>query len=147
MLHGYFQGDSGSEFLNLLGGALRAELELRHSVAEGGAMSRCQRWRGVQSFSCIALFVLLISSAAFGGIYPSPVNVAVTGADAVAVGDFNGDGKLDIVVADGATSTVEVVLNSGTGTVGSVVSSGMAALYFSNSGCIGPSSFKFLVLS
>ena len=72
---------------------------------------------------CIALFVLLNSSATFGGIYPSPINVAVTGAEAVAVGDFNGDGKLDIALADGATSTVEVVLNGGKGSAGSVVSS------------------------
>jgi hypothetical protein len=53
-------------------------------------MSRSQRWRWAHSVSCFALFVLLISSTAFGGIYPSPLNVTVTGANAVAVGDFNG---------------------------------------------------------
>ena len=35
--------------------------------------------------------------------------------DAVAVGDFNGDGKLDIAVANYASNTVGVLLGNGVG--------------------------------
>jgi hypothetical protein len=69
-------------------------------------MIRCQRWRWAQSVSCLALFAWLIFSTAFGGIFPSPVNVAVTGADAIAVGDSTGDGKLDIGFSATAGTTV-----------------------------------------
>jgi hypothetical protein len=36
----------------------------------------------------------------------------------VAVGDFNGDGKLDLAVANGASATVSILLGTGTGSFG-----------------------------
>ena len=48
----------------------------------------------------------------------SAATVSLSGTDplSVATGDFNGDGKLDLVVADAGTSTVEILLNNGNGT-------------------------------
>ena len=40
------------------------------------------------------------------------------GAELVAIGDFNGDGKLDLAVANGADSTVGILLGNGDGTFG-----------------------------
>src|SRR5437016_2755192 len=40
------------------------------------------------------------------------------GPDFVAVGDFNGDGKLDLAVANFASNTVSILLGTGTGTFG-----------------------------
>jgi hypothetical protein len=77
----------------------------------------------MHSLSAFAFLLSLLSSAASAGIYPSPINIPVAGADAVAVGDFNGDGKMDIVVADGVSSTVEVLLSSGMGSISSISSS------------------------
>src|SRR5438105_4093410 len=37
---------------------------------------------------------------------------------AVALADFNGDGKIDLAVANSGTSTVSVLLGNGTGTFG-----------------------------
>jgi hypothetical protein len=36
----------------------------------------------------------------------------------VAVGDFNGDGKLDLAVANGSSATVSILLDTGTGSFG-----------------------------
>ena len=44
------------------------------------------------------------------------VSLSGTNPLAVATGDFNGDGKLDLVVADSSSSTVEILLNNGNGT-------------------------------
>jgi VCBS repeat protein/ASPM-SPD-2-Hydin domain-containing protein len=50
------------------------------------------------------------------GTFQSPINTSTgNGAIAVAVGDFNGDGKLDAAVADGF-ATVAVLLGKGDGT-------------------------------
>ncbi len=86
-------------------------------------MSRCHVHGSARFASTFALILLALVPAVFAGIYPSPINIPVTGVNAIAAGDFNGDGKMDIVVADGASSTVEVLLNSGTGSAASSVSS------------------------
>jgi hypothetical protein len=56
------------------------------------------------------------------GFYPYPQSYPVPGGNAgpsrVAVGDFNGDGKPDIVVTDSALNSVSLLLNNGTGTFG-----------------------------
>jgi hypothetical protein len=49
------------------------------------------------------------------GTQATPFNGSV-GADGVAVGDFNGDGKPDLAVVHGADGTVNILLNKGDGT-------------------------------
>jgi hypothetical protein len=56
------------------------------------------------------------------GTFQSPVNYTVgTTPEAVAVGDFNGDGKPDIVVGNRNSGNISVLLNSGNGTLDSAV--------------------------
>lgn len=50
--------------------------------------------------------------------YSIPVNLASRGSCEVAAGDFNGDGKLDIVVTDPRLNSVSVLLNTGAGAFG-----------------------------
>jgi hypothetical protein len=49
------------------------------------------------------------------GAVPSTFNGSV-GADAVAVGDFNGDGKQDLAVVHTAENSIDILLNKGNGT-------------------------------
>src|SRR5262249_23532348 len=60
-----------------------------------------------------------------------PINFVATGTFgagtnpvSVAVGDFNGDGKPDLVVANGGTANVSVLLGNGDGTFQSATSFG-----------------------
>src|SRR5438067_8615894 len=88
-----------------------------------------QNFAGLIRFSCVLSFSLLVvmlggllkpeaafQTASFGaktdfGTGAQPISVAV--------GDFNGDGKLDLAVANNAnTSTVTILLNNGDGTFG-----------------------------
>jgi len=71
------------------------------------------------------------------GSYQAPVSYSSGGIDAwsVALGDFNGDGKLDIAVANyyadstGTSSNVSVLLNNGDGTFAAPVSAAIAGIY------------------
>ncbi len=64
--------------------------------------------------SNVAFFEVTVSTSAIGFI-PSSFD-AGTSAFAVATGDFNGDGKLDVVVANASSNNVSVLLGNGDGT-------------------------------
>src|SRR5258708_4718886 len=71
---------------------------------------------------CILGGLLLKSPAVAAG---APASFAAhndfatdTGPDFVAVGDFNGDGKLDLATVGGGSNTVSILLGTGTGTFG-----------------------------
>jgi hypothetical protein len=59
------------------------------------------------------------------GLFSAPITIANLGANssisALAVGDFNGDGKLDVVTANAGTRSVSVLLGNGNGTFQSAV--------------------------
>src|SRR5947209_5068 len=55
------------------------------------------------------------TSGAFTQASGSPITVG-TAPQSVAVGDFNGDGRPDLAVANGGTSTVSILLGNGNGT-------------------------------
>jgi len=81
------------------------------------------RWAGLMRarFRLVAGFCLLagIQALAQTGQFVVPPQYAVAGAPyAVAVGDFNGDGKLDLAVGNGCTSVcyVSILLGNGDGT-------------------------------
>jgi FG-GAP-like repeat len=50
------------------------------------------------------------------GTFRPSIDTPTAGAVQIAAADFNGDGKLDLVVATGQSGTVEVLLNNGDGT-------------------------------
>jgi uncharacterized protein (DUF2141 family) len=62
------------------------------------------------------------------GTFKSAMNFAVGGSPhSVAVGDFNGDGKLDLAVANSLGNSVSILLGNGDGTFGSAKNVAMAA--------------------
>ena len=66
------------------------------------------------------------------GTFAAPVSYpAAAGADAVVTGDFNGDGKLDLAVGEGATETfgggVNILLGNGDGTYSAGASIALSA--------------------
>src|ERR1700730_2451364 len=70
----------------------------------------------------VALLVMVVVSlsypaSTFAVDFASPVSYPVgTGPAGVVVADFNGDGKLDIAVANGGSGNVSILLNNGDGT-------------------------------
>jgi hypothetical protein len=57
----------------------------------------------------------LLSAVSFGLPLIYPAGIGITG-NAVAVGDFNGDGKLDLALTDAENNSVSVLLGNGDGT-------------------------------
>lgn len=76
--------------------------------------------RAHQGITVVLSFLLLtISSAAFGSSFKAVGNYAVGNHPvAIAAGDFNRDGKVDLAVANNASKTVSVLLGNGDGTFG-----------------------------
>lgn len=70
------------------------------------------------SFSCTGLATVGVllgnGDATFQSV--KTYNSGGAGADAIAVGDFNGDGNADVVVANGNSDTISILLGNGDGT-------------------------------
>ncbi|MCU1237737.1 MAG: Alkaline phosphatase [Candidatus Solibacter sp.] len=66
------------------------------------------------------------------GTFQGPRNFS-TGTDpsAIAVGDFNGDGKLDVAVSNGAANSLSILLGNGDGTLQAATTVGLPGLPFS----------------
>ena len=77
-----------------------------------------QRHQAVPSVACFFIvFLLAISPAAFGGSMKAAGNYVVGNHPvAIAAGDFRGDGRIDLAVANAASKTVSVLLNRGDAT-------------------------------
>ena len=55
------------------------------------------------------------------GTFQGAVNNVGAGPQSVALGDFNGDGKLDLVLANGTDDNVSVLIGKGDGTLQAAV--------------------------
>ena len=69
---------------------------------------------GTPGGNWVADFVVVPSGTVLGSA--ATIGLSGTSPLAVATGDFNGDGKLDLVVVDSGTNTAEILLNNGSGT-------------------------------
>jgi hypothetical protein len=75
-----------------------------------------------RKLSGLALYALLGSATAHAGQFlQAPQYPTGTNPQAIAVGDFNGDGNLDLAVANGTSNTVSILLGNGNGTFKSKV--------------------------
>src|SRR5262249_10762134 len=84
-----------------------------------GEVDMTQRFMGQRHTSFMVLMVLLCSvSAAVGQLSFGPATPYNTNTTpySVAVGDFNGDGKLDIATPNNGTNDVSILLGNGNGT-------------------------------
>jgi hypothetical protein len=65
----------------------------------------------------VVLSFVLITSAAFGVTFKAAGNYVVGNHPvAIAAGDFNGDGRIDLAVANSGSKTVSVLFGNGDGT-------------------------------
>jgi hypothetical protein len=80
----------------------------------------------IQNGGAVAVFL----GKGDGTFLPGPTYAVGNEPDAITVGDFNGDGKVDFAVANGMDNTVSVMLGKGDGTfkVGSTYSVGNAPI-------------------
>ncbi len=66
---------------------------------------------------CLPRLETLEGRFLFSGLFGSAVNYNVgSGPYSVAVGDFNGDGKPDLAIANSGSNTVSILLGNGNGT-------------------------------
>ena len=70
----------------------------------------------VSAFAAPSWSVFILLGKEDGSFIASPVTVSSTSLGDVAAGDFNGDGKLDLAVANDVTNTVLLLLGNGDGT-------------------------------
>ena len=70
----------------------------------------------VSAFAAPSWSVFILLGKEDGSFNVSPVTVSSTSLGDVAAGDFNGDGKLDLAVANDVTNTVLILLGNGDGT-------------------------------
>jgi uncharacterized protein (DUF2141 family) len=68
----------------------------------------------LEGTSNVVFFPITIPTASVSTLAPTALGVG-SGPYSVAVGDFNGDGKLDLAVANEASETVTILLGDGTG--------------------------------
>ncbi|HLJ96202.1 MAG TPA: VCBS repeat-containing protein [Gemmataceae bacterium] len=69
----------------------------------------------LEGWAVLVLFLGAVDQAQSGFLAPLAFDAGITPAS-VAVGDFNGDGRLDLAVADFQGDTVSVLLGNGDGT-------------------------------
>jgi hypothetical protein len=75
-----------------------------------------------EGFWIVLSFLLVISSTAFGSSFKAVGNYPVgNGPVAIVAEDLNGDGKIDLAVANSGSKTVSVLLGNGDGTFGKAV--------------------------
>jgi hypothetical protein len=83
-------------------------------------------WRPIRSLTTAATFVLLrgFEPSYALGFGPATSYSVGTGPTGIVVGDFNGDGKPDIAVANSGSANISVLLGNGDGTFRSAMDSG-----------------------
>src|SRR5438552_273323 len=83
----------------------------RHGSVEERTEVRTDRWR-------LSLLVVVMSLVSWGFPRPAPASEYAVGSGpySVAAGDLNGDGRLDLVVANSLANSVSVLLGNGDGT-------------------------------
>jgi Calx-beta domain/FG-GAP-like repeat len=71
---------------------------------------------------CLTTSIYAVDSCSVPSFQPAPIYAVGQDSRDVATGDFNGDGKSDIVTANAATNDVSVLINNGAGVFGSTTS-------------------------
>ena len=89
-------------------------LTVYDTIANGRGTKLDGNDNGTPGGNWVADFVVVPSGTVLGSA--ATIGLSGTSPLAVATGDFNGDGKLDLVVVDSGTNTAEILLNNGSGT-------------------------------